>query len=303
MVASKRIIFYDTQRKLTSKIVRNFQLGVERRGLLNSSFTPIHRFISAGFTHELEAIVCLGILRGTGLAMKTAKDRGINYVYLDHSYFDPGYHTKHGWMRVSVNNHTMNYLPDEVDDSRYCTFFAEQYPILPWRSRSERGDNILIMPPTHAVAWFFDEQEWLDRTVKQIKNLLPTDQHELIKVRHKPKDPIVDKMGNLVRIEEYSTEFSLEQDLEQANIVVAYNSMSALEATRLGYPVITSENNCCYPISFKIVDLHSSNNNAFDKEPPGRHRLFSWLANNQFSRNELYDGSAWDSLKERRGWL
>lgn len=295
----KSTIFYDTKRKQTSKIVHKMFEGAQVAEQEFCQWCRIDDFSRAGFTQPIDTIVCLGILRGTGMAIKTAIERGINYVYLDHSYFDPGYNTADGWMRITVNNHTMNYVPEHVSSQRWEENFADTYKILPWRSREERGDNILILPPTHAVSWFLNEEDWLDNTINYLKSVLPTSSHGLIRIREKPTEPVVDKLGNLVGINHNNQEnIPLKTDIENSNVVIAYNSMSALEATLMGWPVITSQNSCCYPISYSLQDI----NDSFDNEPD-RLKLVYWLAQNQYTRTEIANGYAWRTLKERQGWL
>ena len=166
-----------------------------------------------------------------------------------------------------------------------------------WKNSGQRGDTILILPPTNAVAWYFDAHEWLEQTIAQIKQVLPEEQHDLIKIRRKPNEPIVDKVGNLIRTDKYPEECPLQRDLDRARVVVAYNSMVAIEATRQGIPVVTSPHSPCAPISFSIKQI--INNHMLDVEP-NRRALFFWLSECQYSQKERLNGKAWRHILEKQ---
>jgi hypothetical protein len=167
-----------------------------------------------------------------------------------------------------------------------------------WKTKSERGDRILVLPPTHAVQWYFDAARWEEQTLTYLKQILPIELHKLIKVRRKPKEPIVDKLGNLLRLDAFVEDDSvtLEEDLAQSNVVIAYNSMVALKATLLGIPVITNQHNCCHPISFSVNNLIEPDR-VFDVEP-NRVKLVRWLSQCQFNNSEIKQGIAWKMLQE-----
>jgi len=77
--------------------------------------------------------------------------------------------------------------------------------------------------------------------------------------------------------------------------------MAALYATMKGYPVITSENNCCHSISQDINSFATSEfPTEFDIEPM-RSKLCFWLSNCQYSRFELSDGYCWEDILKRQG--
>jgi len=38
-----------------------------------------------------DAVAVFGVLRGTGSIIKKAKQLGIDYFYIDHAYFNPGF--------------------------------------------------------------------------------------------------------------------------------------------------------------------------------------------------------------------
>jgi hypothetical protein len=259
---------------------------------------PIQQYIDHGLPHNIvpgkDAVATLGILRGTGLMLKQAKQQGIDYYYMDHAYYNPGYSGK-GWMRITKNGHACTTLKP-CDANAYNGFAASQDKNMmqPWAGA--KGDKIIVCPPTHAVQWFLDAHNWENSIIEQLKNILPEEQHDRIVVRPKPKEPIVDERGNLLELRVNPQTGSLAEDLEQACCVIAYNSMVALEATLKGIPVITSEHSCCTHVSFQLEDI--ANPQMFDREPANRQAVLNWLAYNQWKISSIEDGTAWSRLQD-----
>lgn len=303
-----KLYVFDTQRKITTNVTIAFARGAVHynnlhRGSLEVKHIPIQNYLDNGLPQDLvpgrDAVATLGILRGTGLMLKEAKRLGIDYYYMDHAYFTPGYRGK-GWMRISKNGHSCPIIRG-VDKDRWKGFHNNHgYRIEDWRSNAQRGNNILVLPPTNAVAWFFDEPHWEQRTVAALKEMLPVNDHRRIVVRNKPNEPIVDAKGNLIelktQLDNHNPPLPIEQELEQAQCVIAYNSMVALQATLLGIPVITSENSACSRISFNLDAV--KNPEVFNEEPINRRKLVYWLAYNQWKIRDIENGTAWRNLQE-----
>ena len=307
MSRPKNLVCYTTEKTGTTKIVQKFAEGVSNLGSDKwlAHVVNIGDFKNSGHPPDTDAIATLGILRGTGLALQSAAAAGIDRYYIDHAYFNPGYaskkNIKKGWMRITKNKHTMNTLPKgEVSSENWKANFKHNNPIHAWKTRLERGDRILVLPPSNAIQWYFNVPAWEEQVVSHLKRILPMELHKLIKVRRKPKEPIVDKLGNLLRLDTSVEDDSvtLEEDLLESNVVVAYNSMVALKATLMGIPVITNQHNCCYPISFKVKDIQPDMSNLnFDIEP-NRTKLVRWLSQCQFSNDQIHSGIAWTMLQE-----
>ena len=293
------IFVYDTGRPKTTKFTLAFARGVIRHTQSATEkwtvkHAPIQHYLDNGLPNNADAVATLGILRGTGLLLKEAKLKGIDYYYMDHAYFNPGYGGK-GWMRITKNGHACTTLKP-CDAKAYTAFAENQEKNAMHYWHGSRGDKIIVCPPTHAVQWFFDDYNWESSTVERLKNILPQDQHDRIVIRQKPKEPIVDARGNLMGLRQNPQTGSLAEDLEQAHCVIAYNSMVALEATLKGIPVITSENSCCKHVSFQLEDIMHPG--VFDREPTNRQLLLNWLACNQWKIASLDNGTAWSRLQE-----
>jgi hypothetical protein len=303
-----KLYVYDTDRKITTNFTVAFARGAikcnnENNGPWEVKHLPIKHYLQNGLPGDLlpgvDAVATLGILRGTGLMLKEAKAKGIDYYYMDHAYFKPGYNGK-GWMRIVKNGHSCTILKD-VGAERWKGFHKNAgYEKQPWRTNAERGSAIVICPPTDAVQWFFgDCRNWEENVVSDLKRMLPPNEHSRIVVRRKPKEPVVDDKGNLIELRQYSQNGTLEQALADAHCVIAYNSMVALEATLKGIPVITSANSCCARVSFGLEDFKDSTMPAvFNTEPLNRQALLNWLACNQWKMREIEEGTAWHMLQE-----
>jgi len=301
-----KLYVFDTQRKITTDVTIAFARGAVNHNNLTQGpwqvrHIPIQNYLDNGMPQDIvpgrDAVATLGILRGTGLMLKEAKRLGIDYYYMDHAYFNPGYSGK-GWMRISKNGHSCPIIRD-CDKGRFKGFHNNHgHTILPWRTNAQRGDKILVLPPTNAVAWFFDDPQWEQNTVQALKKLLPPEQHDRIVVRNKPKEPVVDARGFLkhLKVNDMNRSVPIGQDLAEAQCVIAYNSMVALQATMQGIPVITSENSPCARISFTLEDV--ANPEVFNEEPQNRHKLVYWLAYNQWKMRDIENGTAWRMLQE-----
>ena len=301
----KRIVVYDTGRSKTSNITRKFAQGInESETNWIGESRPIDNYHEEGLHGDIAAVATLGILRGTGLMLQDAASKNISRYYIDHAYFNPGYGGK-CWLRICHNRHTMNWTMETGDDPvlterlkrRWKEHFKRGNQVAAWRSGNDRGKNILICPPTNAIEWYFKEYNWVNTIIAQLKEILNENDWKLIRIRNKPHEPVVDKLGNLIRLQKNKGDISLEEDLENASVVISYNSMVSLTALKKGIPVITSKHNCCYPVSFKLEDLTELE--RFEVEP-NRVALFRWLSGCQYNLNEIRDGRAWKDILEQQ---
>ena len=279
------VVVYSTGRPDTTQLLFGFARGLAGKPNLNVEFAEIEEYKSQGLRTDADCIVILGILRGPGLVFKECRRRGIDFIYLDHAYFNSGY--ENGWMRVVKNAHTMSSISD-ADAGRFQSYFAADYPMDAWPDSPLPSDApIIVLPPTHATCWLFDDFDWLERTCDMIRKHT----HREIVVRPKPLEPRVDEEGNLLGLfENPSADTPLSEDLKRAHCAVIYNSNSAIDAIRWGVPLIATEHCPGHAISFGFDQIESE---AFLVEPE-RVRLFNWLAWNQFQFQELIEGTGWD---------
>ena len=70
----------------------------------------------------------------------------------------------------------------------------------------------------------------------------------------------------------------------------------ALDALLKGIPVIVDKHNCCYSLSFKLLDLKYGLNNPIFENEPKREELCKWLSYCQFKLEEIKSGLAWKTI-------
>ena len=283
----------------TDNVLKCFYSGIEKTSEWTPYLINIDEYLKFGLPKNIDAISVFGILRGTGKALLEAKKKGIDSYYFDHSYFDAGYKENH-WVRICKNAHSMNYLKDS-SPKRWLENFDKLYQIQNWKKSNSKRKNILIIPPTSAICWYFSCHEWLKELMDILKHKLNSKLLSNIKIRVKPNEPLVDINGNFLGIRNSNNicGTSLQEDLNNSLIVIAYNSQVALEATIRGIPVIVNENNACHSISFSLNDINSNLNNRIFFKEPDRKKLFNWLSNNQFKLEELKNGFAWEMLNKQ----
>ena len=220
-----------------------------------------------------------GILRGSGDMMKRG---GHDYYFCDHAYFNAGHDNNPSWYRIVKNGHVLNTIQDSTPD-RYEKYFKQD--LVPY---STTGSHVVVCPPTGAIEWFFDTNNWLDTTVKTLKQ--HTDR-EII-VRDKPLNPkvkVVDGKSVFEGIHKTKPQGSLDEALQDAWCVVTFNSTVAIKALVQGVPVICGPECSAYPLATKIENIESPRRD--DREP------WLWsLAENQFTTNEMSSGYAYNKL-------
>ncbi len=299
LVNLKKIIAYSTGWNLTTKLVKLLANSIYlHHNNWEVEMYNIESFMKNGLPENIDAVLSYGILRNTGLVFREAAKNNIDRYYMDHAFFDAGFKND-GWLRIIKNSQTTNKILDSPED-RWKSFFEEKYYLRPWKKNIDRGKKILIIPPTSAICWYFNAHNWLKDLLKFFEKNFGGEFLRKIKIREKPNEPIVDKNGNFLGLDEKKihNQSSLQDDLKDANLVIAYNSQVSLEATIQGIPVIVDKHNCCWPISFSLEDICKDiNNEIFDVEPD-RLSLVKWLSYCQFNYKEIKDGAAWEIINK-----
>lgn len=223
-----------------------------------------------------------GILRGAGDMMKRSIINGWDYFFCDHAYFKAGHDGSNPWYRITKNSQVNSQLTERPSD-RYEQYFKQD--IKPWK---QNGKKIIVCPPTGAIEWFFDAQQWLDTTVETLKQ--QTDRE--IVVRDKPMDPQVSTQAGvtqLVGFNKKNIDRPLEQDLAEAYAVVTFNSNVGVKAICDGIPVICGPECAAYPVANKLEDIE---NLKYQERDPWLHHL----SYSQFNLEEIRSGFAYQTL-------
>lgn len=232
------------------------------------------------------AVIFGGLLRGNYHILKYAVENRIDFYYIDHSYFKPGYRFPN-WMRVTKNGFVQNCILEEVNEERYFKNFDLEIQDYNFSNK----ENIVVLPPSNTVGRVFNATNWESNIVDNISK--HTDRPIVVR---KKTGPVMDKnMIKSVSKETVHYEESIDQVLNNAYCVVAFNSSLALEALRRGIPVICEKYCPAFPLSNSIHDIE----NLKEKE---RLTLFKSLSWGQFSFNEIKNVKTFNHLNNIKQW-
>jgi hypothetical protein len=229
-----------------------------------------------------ENLTMYGILAGSGEIYKRCEQEKRDFYFMDHGYFTNAHDIPH-WLRITKNAHCQTKLTNTNPD-RYEKYFKRE--LKTWQ---KDGKKILVLPPTNAVAGFFNATGWLDETVKVLKE--NTDRP--IEVREKPYNPTIatDHVGATVKVDE-PTNHQPSISWNEYFACVTYNSNTMIESFTNGVPVFCDPNVCgATPIAG--TDFTKIEKPRYED----RVALFSNLAYNNWTMEEMSNGTAWKMLK------
>ena len=228
-----------------------------------------------------EELTMYGILAGSGEVYKWCEKENRNFYFMDHGYFTNAHNHPH-WLRITKNKHCQNILQERPTD-RYEKHFKQD--IKPWN----KDKKILVLPPTNAIANFFDATDWLDNTIKILKQ--NTDRE--IDVREKPYNPTIeiDHVGATVKVDR-PTEHKGNINWKDYHAMVTYNSNTLVASLANGVPVFCDPMCAAAPIS--ETDFSKIETPKYGD----RIALFSSLAYNNWTLQEMANGTAWRMLNE-----
>lgn len=204
-------------------------------------------------------IATFGILRGTGDAIKKAKE----FWYMDHAYLGRDKLAKwgRGYFRIVHNafwhNGKGDYPPDRLEKA--VPHMNE------WRTV---GDHVIVIPPSTRMSTFLGLENWLDDTITKIKK--HTDRK--IVVSHKPIESIPQKPLKVI--------------LKEAWVLVTDHSNSAMEAMIRGVPVIMTNPQRKFS---RIEDIETP---LLDRS------ILNTLAYQQWRVEDIQTGQAWSELTQ-----
>ena len=230
-----------------------------------------------------EDLTMYGILAGSGEIYKRCEQEKRDFYFIDHGYFTNAHDTPH-WLRITKNAHCQTKLTNTNPD-RYEKYFKRD--LKPWQ---KDGKKILVLPPTNAIAGFFNATDWVDKTIKVLKE--NTDRP--IEVREKPYNPAIatDYVGATVKVDK-PTNHQPRINWNEYFACVTYNSNTMIESFTNGVPVF------CEPHVCGATPIAETNFTKIEKPRyEDRIALFSNLAYNNWTMEEMSDGTAWRMLNE-----
>jgi hypothetical protein len=212
-------------------------------------------------------VATYGILRGAAEAMQRAKE----FWYMDHGYFHGP--TNNYW-RI-IRNNTSHSGEGEHNWDRFNNFNLK---LNDWKTN---GSNIVISPPSKAVAKFAGKENWLDAVLSELNKI--TDRKVVIS----RKTIVYGVNPHLFSDHEEKLEkLPLEEALKDAWVLITENSNAMLEAAMQGVPIISTDKNR------KIGSIY------LVEEPPKDRSFLKNLAYNQWTLDEIKSGKAWEELNE-----
>lgn len=208
-------------------------------------------------------VVMYGCLRGLEPTLRQAQKEGRDWYYIDNGYFCPGHYD--GYYRVTKNA----YQIDGQGRSNGKRLAQLKLHVKPWR---ENGRHIVFCPPSEVWSEIqgINHKQFVSDTLHAIKDAT--------------KRPLVVRQKSIKR--------ALELDLTDAWCLVTYSSNAAVEAILAGIPVICLGRCAASAISGTIENI----------ETPITTKRSSWLgvlADNQWTLDEMRDGTCWKQLREK----
>lgn len=180
-----------------------------------------------------------------------------------HYWIEGAYVARDRYFRITKNRNQAK--PGAGSALRFPAVF-ENVPVRPWRPGGRK--KILFCVAAQDMADF-------DPNVRSWES---DARDYLLSVR---------RNGDVVfRDRDSKTPFA--QDLQDAECLISYNSNAAVEALLQGVPVIVSQESVCYKFSrWNLLNLWRG-----DRQP-----LWDLIAGNQFTMEEMANGTAWGMVK------
>jgi hypothetical protein len=208
--------------------------------------------------------VVWGVLRDSDRILSQAKKQGLYFFYIDHAYFNRGHGRTYRITRNGYEAGPTRHFPDD-------RLSALELDVRPWR---KSGDEIIVCPPTEFFMEAHGCHDWLDSTMAELRSV--TDRPITVRTKPRPGEAVV----------------PLQDALRSAHALVTHSSNVAIEAVCLGTPVFVAPMSAAAPVG--KTNLSEIENPVY----PDRGPWLSHLAYNQFSFDEIADGSAWRMLLE-----
>ena len=218
-----------------------------------------------------------GLVNNNTNLIHQIEEAGQNWWFTDTPYFGRFDNTNlrpnnHYW-RICKNNIHVGYISG-LDNKRLKKFNVQV------KDKTNKGDYILVCPSSPGINNFINEQDWLDKTIKVIKQ--HTDRP--IVIRHKPRGRGTSGPSEAL--------IPIEKQLENAYACVTSCSISAVESLCEGVPVVCHQSSFAEPICGTDLSKIESLNYV---DPSN---WLNSLAYQQFTPEEFNNGTAVSILKE-----
>ncbi len=253
-------------------------------------YRTVDDFRSKGL--EGEIIISIGILGVGGAAIREAQRLGKTFIYLDYAYFKEV--RKARWWRVHVNSfHAKSFYDYGLGPKRAWRKY-DRLTVKPPRQYTKSGDHILVCPPTPAVAEYFNQHDWLEKTVTELEKYT----NRPIRIRHKPSAVGVSWDNDMLFNNGQNVNHpgnSIDEDFRNCWAMVTYNSAMFVDALQRGVPVFSGD--ACAAHLLGNTDLASIEYPRYPNVMP----LFWSLAEQQFTPSELMQSETWKYILRQAG--
>lgn len=229
-----------------------------------------------------------GCLRGLIPTYYGALREKRTLYFADNGYMRPG-KNEEGHFRITKNGlqHSGTGEFPIPEPAAYKRFKELKLGIRPWR---KRGSHVLVCPPLRlsGAVWGYDADAWLANTLSELRK--HTDRELRVRAKMSWND---NKSNNTVGYvgRPKTNLVTMAEDLDGAWALVTFNSNSATEALLSGVPVFCTEP--CGSYSMGTSDLSKIETPRLDGD---RHRWAAMLACNQWTLEEMRNGTAWKML-------
>lgn len=192
-----------------------------------------------------------------------------HYLFVDRAYFAGGPKTNR--LRVCHNRYQKNTIEDLAPREREHYLVRARalgIELEPWHK--DRGEHVLLVPPSAEICALFGLGDWKARTLERLKRA--TDRPIDVSLKGDPR-PLAER-------------------LERCHCVVTWSSNVAVEAIVAGVPAIVGPESAARPLAGKLEDLE-----AIIAAPPApadelREAWVASLQRGQFELAEIANGTA-----------
>lgn len=197
--------------------------------------------------------------------------------YADNAYFD---RTRGTHFRI-----TRNRLQHDGLGFSDCARFAALPGVFiyPWRSNPDGAIVIVPQSDDFMRRMVGYRGDWLADTVRQVREV--TQRPLIVRPWSRDKDAL---------------SRTLQDDLNGAFALVTWASAAAVEAVLAGIPVVTGPFCAAHAYSHRVVDLGEPELIPLKPDDEARRIWAGVLADNQWTLDEMRDGTAWRDLNKGR---
>jgi len=271
-----KIVVYESSGGIKNSVVKKIS------GACGFPYRTQKDFLHRGI--EGDIVICAGILGVGGAVIREAQRLGKTFIYLDYGYFSDS--RKGRWWRVHVNSfHAKNWYDYSKGPKRTWRKY-DRLALKPVHPYTKGGSHILVCPPTPAVSEYFNQQDWLDKTLDELKKHTSRP----IKVRHKPsvvgvywQDGMLFNSGENIK----TPADTIDNDFNNCWGMVTYNSAMFVDALRRGVPVFSRD--ACAAHLLGNTDLAGIEHPKYENQM----KLFWSIAEQQFTVSEMMQPETW----------